>query len=375
MIIGIDGNEANCENKVGVNQYAFELLWALKNIQKEWSKRHNIIVYLKNSPRSDMPKEDFHWKYRVIPGGGIWIIKKLTPALYREKKKPDVFFTPSHYTPLFAPMPLTCTITDLGYLKFSGQFRRYDFWQLKLWTAWSLFTAKKVFAISNTTKADIVRHYPFTSKKVFVTLLGYDKKRFSMKISKTDVRLIKKKYSIVNEYILFIGTLRPSKNIDGLLEAWASVNKNYPRVSLVIAGKKGWLYETIFEKTQKLNLQKSVIFTDFLPEADKPALLKGARSFIMPSFWEGFGIDVVNAMAAGVPVVISNQGSLPEVGGKVAIYVDPYDLESISKGITKILSLNQKDYNKVVKDGLNWVKKFDWEDTARKTLRVLEEVR
>ncbi len=374
MIIGIDGNEANCPEKVGVNQYAYNLLWALKRLETSWSKKHRVIVYLKNSPRNDLPCESFYWQYRLLPGKRLWIITKLMPFLYTTKEKIDVFFTPGHYLPPFLPVPAVCAVMDLGYLKFSEQFKAYDFWQLKLWTAWSILKAKKVFAISETTKKDIVRHYPFAAKKVCVTLLGYDKKMFYLKKDIDDVRRIKKKYSIVNEYVLFIGTLRPSKNVEGLIRAWSEVCKRYPDICLVIAGKKGWLYESIFKKVNSLKLRKRVIFTGFLAEEDKPSLIKGAKAFVMPSFWEGFGIDVVNAMACGVPVVISNQGSLPEIGGEAAVYVNPYDAHSIADGIIKVLSMSRNDYNKIVKENLKWVKRFDWEKTARKSLEEIEKI-
>ena len=213
MIIGIDGNEANVEKRVGVNQYAFELLKNIHKLQEEWKKKHQVIVYLKNKPQKDLPKQNSHWKYKVIKGRGLWIITKLMPSLFFNKEKPDVFFAPSHYLPPFAPCPMVCTIHDLGYLKFSEQFRKYDFWQLKIWSAISIFISKAIIAVSNSTKKDIVRHYPFASKKIFITPHGYDKNRFNTRISKEDVRRVKNKYSIVNDYVLFISTLKPSKNI------------------------------------------------------------------------------------------------------------------------------------------------------------------
>ena len=229
MIIGIDGNEANVEKRVGVNQYAFELLKNIHKLQEEWKKKHQVIVYLKNKPQKDLPKQNSHWKYKVIKGRGLWIITKLMPNLFFNKEKPDVFFAPSHYLPLFAPCPVVCTIHDLGYLKFSEQFRKYDFWQLKIWSAISIFISKAIIAVSNSTKRDIVRHYPFASKKIFITPHGYDKNRFNTRISKEDVRRVKNKYSIVNDYVLFISTLKPSKNIEGLLEAWKLLVQKRPK--------------------------------------------------------------------------------------------------------------------------------------------------
>jgi hypothetical protein len=118
MIVGIDGNEANVEKRVGVNTYAFEILRNLWKLQDEWKDEHKLIVYLKNQPRGDMPKETEHFKYRVIGGGGVWILTRLMPHLFFAKPKCDIFFSPSHYVPPIASMPRVCSIMDLGYLEY-----------------------------------------------------------------------------------------------------------------------------------------------------------------------------------------------------------------------------------------------------------------
>lgn len=375
MLIGIDGNEANIEKRVGVNVYAFELLCAIYQLQNEWKSKHRVIVYLKSHPRQDLPKENSYWKYKVISGRGLWIITKLTPNLLLDTPRPDIFFTPSHYVPPFAPMPRVCSIMDLGYLKFSEQFKKKDYWQLKYWSAWSVSVSKYIIAISNSTKQDIVRHYPFTAKKIYVTHLGYDEERFNVDVPQKDVRRIINKYSIVNgpkRYILYLGTLKPSKNVEGLLEAWGKIVNKYSDFGLIIAGKKGWLYDEIFVKTKSLNLEKKVIFTDYIDEKDKAALLVGAKVFVLPSFWEGFGIDVLSAMACGVPVIVASRGSLPEVAGSAGIFIDPYNIDSIAYGITKVLDMNDSEYKQLIEKGLAHVKNFSWEKTARQTLKILE---
>lgn len=372
MLIGIDGNEANVENRVGVNQYGYELLRSLFGLQEEWGKNHRVIVYLKNKPLKDMPYETESFKYKVLPGGGMWILKNLVPDLYLSKPKPDVFFSPSHYIPPISSVPRVCSIMDLGYLKFSGQFKKYDFWQLKIWSALSIIISKYVIAISNSTKRDIVRHYPLASKKTIVTHLAHDKKRFNLKVDSHDVRRVQKKYSIVGSYVLFLSTLKPGKNVEGLLDAWSIISKKWPKIRLVITGKKGWLYQSIFGKVKSLSLENSVTFTGFIPEEDKPPLIRGAKLFVLPSFWEGFGLDVLNAMACGVPVAISRVASLTEVAGDAGIYFDPKDTRDIAIKINKVLLMDKAQYAKLVEKGLLQANRFSWEATARKTIRVLE---
>ena len=372
MIIGIDGNEANLKNRVGINQYGFELLWGIYKLQDEWKIKHKIIVFLKEQPLDDLPKESEYFKYKVLSGSSMWIIRKLTPYLLFSNNKPDIFFTPSHYVPLFSPMPRICSVMDLGFLNFSTQFKKLVLWQLRLWSAFSVFVSKRVIAISNSTKDDIVRHYPFASGKTYVTHLAYDSSKYNVNISENDVRRIKEKYTIVDDYILFISTLKPSKNVEGLIDAYKLVRENNLKIKLVIAGKKGWMYKTIFEKVEKLKLEKDIIFTGFVDEDDKPSLFKGAKVFVLPSYWEGFGLDVLNSLAVGTPVVVSEAGSLPEVAGNSGILINPNDTNTLYEGIKKVLSMSDLEYNKIVEKGLAQVKKFSWAKTARETLEILE---
>lgn len=363
MIIGIDGNEANIQNRVGVNQYAAEVLCALEKLQE--AKKHEFIIYLSSNPLSHMPKEREGWKYKVLPGRGLWILRVLMPHLWLTKNRLDIFFAPSHYCSPFLPIPCVISIMDLGYLSATEQFKKYDLFQLKYWGAWSMKSAKKIIAISNSTKVDIEKHYPWCRGKVEVTRLAYDKHKFRLPVSGSLVGKVKKKYGINGDYILFLSTLKPSKNIEGLLDAFALLNNG---MSLVIAGKKGWHYDKIYKKVKDLGLEKKVVFTDFVGEAEKPFLMAGAKVFVTPSFWEGFGIPVLESMAMGVPNVVAKIGSLPEVAGEAGVYVDPQEPKDIARGIKKAV----EKHDELSKKGLVQVKKFSWEKTAKETLKILE---
>jgi len=372
IIIGIDGNEANIKNRVGVNTYAYDLLCYINKLCQKGQfegKPIRIEVYLKEKPLPDMPKTNKFWKYKIIPGSTLWILTKLTPFL-RKTSNADVMFSPSHYVPFLSRIPKVCSIMDLGYLEFSAQFKKYDYWQLKLWTAISLKVSKHIITISSASKKDIMRHYPRTKGKVTVTYPGYDEKRFNTRVSPSVINGVKKRYSIVGDYVLFLSTLKPSKNVEGLLRAFKSVSKANPDIKLAISGKKGWLYDTIFKSVDE-SIRKNVIFTDFVDEKDKPALIRGAKVFVLPSFWEGFGLDPLYSMASGVPVVVSNRGSLPEVVGSAGLLVNPDDEDEISEKINKVLSFDKIEYNKMVDKGIAQAKKFSWEETAKKTLKIL----
>lgn len=363
MIIGIDGNEANVERRVGANQYAFELLHALHDLPE--SKKQQFVIYLRASPLPDLPQISTWWKYKVFGPKRFWTQVALPVALLSGRARPDVFFSPGHYRPRWSSVPTVVSIMDLGYLRFPDQFAKRDLTQLRSWTGYSIKMANRIIAISQSTKSDIVKFYKIDSGKITVTYPGYDRKKFhpNIKVKKETLG----KYGVNGEYILFLGTLKPSKNIEGILEAFSSLDV---KDQLVISGKKGWLYGPIFQRVKDLGLQKRVIFTDFVEEDDKPALIAGARVLVSPSFWEGFGIHLVEAMACGVPVVASNVGSVPEVVGSAGVLVDPKDIKEMALGISKVIN-NREIYSK---RGLERAKQFDWRKTAGQTLKVLEMV-
>lgn len=370
MHIGIDGNEANIKNRVGVNTYAFQILRGLYVLNNKSTSPHKFIVYLQNAPLSDMPKENKNWQYKVLLGKGLWILTRLMPHLLFSAKKPKVLFTPSHYTAPFLTIPRVISIMDLGYLENKAQFTKLTFWQLKYWTAISVNVSKRIIAISKATKSDLINHYPSIRNKIDVTYLAHDES-FNKPSTAKEINRVKSKYKIRNDYVLYLGTLKPSKNIEGLIQSFKEVGDKH-EVVLVIAGKKGWLYDQIYEQVKKLGIESKAIFTGFFPEKDKKALMSGAKVLASPSFWEGFGLHVLESMALGVPVVISSAGSLPEVGGKAAIYVDPDEVSCITKGLDKVLSMSKVEYNKLSTASKEQSHKFSWSKTSEKTMKILE---
>lgn len=362
MLIGIDGNEANVPNRVGVNQYAFDLLHALHQLPSP----HHFVIYLKNPPLSDMPHIAANWQYRVIPFPKLWTQTRLPWDLYTHSPRPNVFFTPSHYAPRWSPVPTVISIMDLGYLTARDQFTAKDYNQLVSWTRYSINNASKIIAISEFTKTDILKNYSLNPDDIKVTYPAHDSTKF---FPRKDLNSLKK-YGIKTPYILFLSSLKPSKNIEGLLRAFKNLK---PKThNLVIAGKKAWLFDQIFQLVKDLNLDNQVVFTGFVDEADKPALMTQAAAFVLPSFHEGFGIPVLEAMACGSPVVVSQVASLPEVAGPAGIYVDPFSVDSITHGLSVAISKSRPRY---VELGYAQVKKFSWKKTAALTLQVLESLK
>lgn len=361
-IIGIDANEANLiPNRVGSNQFAYGLLKAIEKIDKD----NNYLIYLSTPLLSDMPKTRENWGYRIIPPPKFWTQWRLPIDLFTHFPRPSVFFSISHYTPRFSPVPRVVTITDLGYLKYPNQLRKKDYYQLKFWTADSIKSANHIIAISEFTKRDILSNYNVPEQKISVVYPGYEKEIFNTNVGKKESQLTLKKHKIDAPYILFLGALKPSKNIERLVQAFSILkDKN---LKLVISGKKGWLFESIFNVVRELSLSDRVIFTDYVEDREVPILMANAEVFALPSLYEGFGMPVVECMACGTPVVVSKEGSLPEVVKDAGVIVDPYDTNSIAKGIEKAIK-NRSEFSK---KGLLRAKDFDWDESAKRTIDIL----
>jgi len=346
MNIAIDGYEANVANRVGIGRYAYEILVHLYPL----ASRQNVTVFLPSTARSDMPAENTNWHYKIVGPARLWTFVGLPLALRRETF--DVVFSPTHYIPRFITIPRVMSIMDVSYLEYPAMFRKKDLYQLTTWTAYSVHKAAKILTISEFSKNAIIKAYGVNPEKIAVTYPGLTMKTATKKSTYTN-------------YILTVGTLQPRKNYVRLIEAFSKLDSS---LTLVIVGKKGWLYEDILAAPEKFGVQQRVKFLEFVPDSDLSALYKDARCFVLPSLYEGFGLPVLEAMAYGCPVVVSNVSSLPEIAGKAGIYVDPTSIESIAKGLREGLSTKNTEAAR------RQVKKFSWEKAAQDTLKVLEEV-
>jgi glycosyltransferase involved in cell wall biosynthesis len=399
MIIGIDGNEANVDKKVGIGEYAFELLTQFKNIQcsrsdrdPEWKlpsgQMSNIKcqIYLKDFPLSDLPKESEDWRYRVFGPGNLWTQWRLPLDLYLHKPRPDVFFSTSHYAPRFSPVPSVISIMDLSYLHFPKMFKKFDLYQLMNWTKYSARKASAIITISNSSRNDIMKTYGIRKDRIGVVYPGI-KPVFDLKPHIFAMNELKNRYKISEKYILFVGTLQPRKNIVRLIESFSKIvghpelvsgSQKMPKqvrhdIDLVIVGKKGWMYEEILAAPEKYGITDRVKFLDFVPQEHLQLLYKNALCFVFPSLYEGFGLPILEAMKYDCPVITSNVSSMPEAGGDAALYVDPLDVNDISNKLNKLID-NEKLRQELIDKGRKQVKKFSWEKAARETLEVLTEV-
>lgn len=367
----IDGYEANVPQRLGSSQVAFELL---KNFE-EYDFDNDYTVVLPESPVFDMPKERNGFRYKILKPKKLWTRIALPFALYVSKQKPDLIFSPTHYIPRFSPIKRVGMIFDLSFLYFPQMFQRKDLYQLINWSKFSILNADHIITISNFTKKDIIKRYKIRPSKVTVVYPGYNYSVYKPISDKEKIKEVKQKYGIKEEYVIFIGTIQPRKNLIKLMEAIARV-KN---LRLVVVGKitgigrQAWMFNQILKTPSTLRIDDRVIFTDYVSDENLAFLINGSKAFILPSLYEGFGIPVIESMACGIPVLVSDNSCLPEVTGKAGLFFNPNSVDQIEQAIRTILA-DKKLWRKKSNEALIRARKYSWQKMAKEVRKILDYV-
>lgn len=370
MNIGVDINEANIPQRVGVNQVAYA---TFTHLVQHLKKTDSVYAFSKDGPLPDMPLESEQLNYEVFGPKKLWVLTGLTRRLLFGKPKIDVLFSPTHYTPLISRTPTVVFLMDLAFERFGSEyFTTVDLNQLKRWTPLSVKKAKHVLTISEFSKSEIIKFYGTKPDKISVVYPSFNRELYHGKVPKTKQSQVKKKYGITGSYLVYIGTLQPRKNLNRLVEAFAQLNR--PRLKLVLGGKRGWFYQQIFDKVKDLGLEDRVIMPGFVPDEDLPALIKSSRAYVLPSLYEGFGMPAVEAQAVGTPVVASNVSSLPEIVGPSGFYINnPKSIDDIAQALEEVLSLTPTQRQQTIEAGKENIKRFDWDRSSQKILDILRQ--
>lgn len=345
------------------------------HLVKELSKYYNHELFLINYKKlEDSPTNHILIKnpFEKISKTYLWYPYAFL-KLKRKYKGLDVIHNPSQVPTIFNSKDQRYVVTVYDLTPFITP-KEHTTIRVSIYRTFfprTLKTADMIIVDSYSTKNDIVRYFKIPEEKLRVIHLGVDEDY--KPLPEDNVEKIKQKYNLNYPFILYVGTLEPRKNIPTLIKAFYKLKKSGLPHKLVITGKKGWKYKDIFELIDKLELQKDVVFTGYVPKEDLPALYNAADLFIYPSLYEGFGLPPLEAMACGTPVITSNTSSLPEVVGNAGIMVDPYDVDGLAKVMYEVLT-NEGLREELRKKGLERAKLFSWKKTAEETLKVYEEV-
>lgn len=368
MRIGIDARLV-FYNRAGIGQYILQLIDALANLDFKGDK---FILLQSRKDKSLIMPDNHRFQRR-----SLW-----TPSHNRFEQQAlsfevsrlglDLLHSPDFIPPFKRNCRSVITIHDLAFLLYphflTKESARY-YGQID--QAWR--KTDHVIAVSEATKRDSIKMLGVPEKKITVIHEAANPIYRPVPAEEAQQR-VREKYKIDQDFILFVSTIEPRKNLPGLLQAYRRLRDEYKREELlVLAGSKGWLWEEVYETVDNLDLTREVLFLGRVPSADLVYLYNAARFLVHPSFYEGFGLTPLEAMTCGTPVIVSNTSSLPEVVGDAAVLIDPHDIDGLTVAMWRVLT--EQELRKELRcKGLKRAKQFSWEQAAEKTLEVYHKI-
>lgn len=366
--IAIDASTISTQG--GPRTYVLGLLEALLRIDREneYIVFYNDPVHLGRFPAA---------REMVLPGKNpltrLWREHVLLP-LACKRERVDILHCPKSAIPYFAPCPVVVTLHDLIPIKHpeTEKLAARIYWRLQI----PIAARRSAFIITDSEHArqEIMADFRVAPEKIRAIMLGFDPAMIESRDAAAGAA-VRGKYGLPADYILYVGTIQPRKNLDTLIEAFSLLKgKGAFAGKLVIVGRKGWLYDRLFSRIRELNLDGEVVFTGFVPDGELPFIYDGARVFVYLSLFEGFGLPPLEAMACGVPVITSNTTSLPEVVGDAGIAVPPMAVEEVAAALLRVLE-NEETATAMREQGRRRAKSFSWEAAARETLDIYKAVK
>lgn len=343
-------------------------LRSLLNAIGEVDKTNSYFIYVNAEaaaqPFDDAPRSHaIHCRVRgrLRPCRILYEQLVLPGLLIRDKI--DVLLNPGFTSPALFFRPSVTVFHDLQHKRHPEFFRWYDlpFWNLLLWV--SAVRSKILIAVSQATASDIARYYPWASSRTVTIPHGVDPEFF---------RIGARRHAQDTErkYLLTVSTLHPHKNLNRLLEAFQIFRTSHPEYRLVVAGLKGFASATLEALRTKLNLDNAVVFTGWIPREELYELFEFASGYVAPSIFEGFGMPIAEALAAGIPSACSDISPLNEIAGDAVIFFDPESVPEIARAM-EIVAVDAEFRTRARTSGPARARLFDWERAAIATVETL----
>lgn len=364
------------KNRSGIGIYTYELTKRLEDFENIKFQGNLFNFFNRNNIEEDIPELSLNknicslFPYSIYRRVWRWIPIKYNSLF---KNDADVYHFFNFIVPPRVKGKVITTVYDMTYKLYPETMDKRNLKRLNDDMEYSVNRADKIITITESSKSDIVKFLNVDPCKIEIVPCGVEYNKFNSTFWDNEKSNVRDKYNLPERYILYMGTLEPRKNIESIIQAFSLFKSKNDlsnnNMKLVIAGKKGWLFESIFKLVEDLNIKDEVIFTDYVDEAHKPIIYQMASLFVFPSIYEGFGIPVLEAMASSLPVITSNVSSLPEVAGDAAVLVEPKDIDSIAGNMNKILNDGELR-NDLIKKGHAQAQKFTWEASAAKLYKI-----
>ena len=291
------------------------------------------------------------------------------------RRRPVDILHVQYTSPPFTPCAVVNTIHDLSFEHLPETFKRRSWRQMRLTIRRSAQSASHILTDSNFSRDDILKTYKLKPDRVTATPLAAST-RFQPVLDPAEVNRVREKYGVVGDYVLTVGSIQPRKNMPRLIRAFAALCREgsiQPTPTLVVVGKRAWLYEETLEAAENSLVRDRILFTGYVPDTDLPALYTAARCFVYPSYFEGFGIPALEAMRCGTPTITGDRTCFPEIIADGGLLIDPFDERAILQSIVRVFG-DEKLRLELREKGMKRASLYDWQETARQTLQVYEKV-
>ncbi len=366
MDIAVHGSHLCQEREDGNQTYIKNLFGALAEIDG----RNTYRFYYNRDGCKKIEASNF---VHIHHQASVAWTQRVFPGLLR-RDRPDMLFMPLQLLPLRVPsrLPRVVTVHDLAFLYYPETFPVKDRILHRLYVRWAVRKATHIIAISEATKQDIIANYAIPEHRISVVYHGIDHDRFRLPTDKDRDRIteVKDTYGISKDYMLYVGNVQPRKNITNLVRSFTQLKKEGDSdLQLVIAGAHAWRVRDIFDAIGE-DMHQDIIFTGRFADEELAPLLWGSSGFVLPSFYEGFGLPVLEAMACGVPTIVADTPSLTEVAGDAGVVCDPHSPKSIKDAMIRLRD-NPQWAQELSTYGQERAKMFSWRRSAEQTLSVL----
>ena len=356
---------AESYRRAGVSRYVYNLLMHLFRADPEGE----YTVFVNSSCTLSLPCRQ---KRSHLPTDSPWVRifwEQCLQPLELRAAGIELLHSPVNVQPLFLHCKGVVTVMDLSFMVLPDSFRPVNRFYQRTFTRWSVQRATHLIAISASTAHDLTSFFAVPPERISVTYPGVD--AAFRPIRQSDIMDdFRRRRNLPERFIFFVGTLEPRKNLLTLLQAYAQFRRQSDAAhKLVLGGAPGWFYQPVLAAVQELGLGTDVIFPGFIPDSELPLWYNAADVFVYPSVYEGFGLPPLEAMACGVPVIVSDASSLPEVVGDAGLLVDPH--EPVEWGNALSLLCNDADLrSELTSRGLARAQEFSWTRMARETVSV-----